>query len=151
MATETDNARNQAKAQLESIQEMLERLHHAQECSNRGCGEHNADYDADAYHDEEAAREAVQEDALSVVVRSGWTSPGDPLETAEYLILLCTGGPAVRIVGELWDGDSPDSAHLQYQDWGTPWTEYILDSYGYRTLLDYAVELLGIQEFYFGS
>jgi hypothetical protein len=38
-------------------------------------------------------------------------------------ILLGTGGPAVRIVGEL-DSTGPRTARLEVQDWFTPWTEY---------------------------
>lgn len=51
--------------------------------------------------DEDDVRRAIEEDALSVQVRSGWHSPGEKLEAAEYEVLLCTGGPAVRIVGAL--------------------------------------------------
>lgn len=71
------------------------------------------------------ARQAIEEDALSVEVRSDWHSPGASDETAkpaEYTILLCTGGPAVRIIGRLDDYCQPESAELQVQDWFTPWT-----------------------------
>lgn len=73
----------------------------------------------------EQAELAIHEDALSVEVRSGWyTLESDSDRSpAEYLILLATGGPAVRIVGELRQGE-PSSARLETQDWGTPWTEY---------------------------
>lgn len=73
--------------------------------------------------DEEAASEAIQEDPLSLEVRSGWTSMGSDLEAEEYCLLLSTGGPAVRIIGELNNGE-PTSAKLEVQDWWTPWTEY---------------------------
>lgn len=73
--------------------------------------------------DEDDARQRIQDDPLSVEVRSDWTAPGDPLEPSEFMILLCTGGPAVRIVGEL-DRGEPVRAWLEYQDWGTPWTQY---------------------------
>lgn len=71
--------------------------------------------------DEDAARQRIAEDALSVEVRSGWASPGEDLEAEEYCILLTTGGPAVRIIGKLEDGQ-PTDAILEVQDWGTPWT-----------------------------
>lgn len=76
--------------------------------------------------DEEDARQRIQEDPLSVKVRSDWASPGEPLEAGEFRILLCTGGPAVRIVGELDQYGTPcrGRAWLEYQDWGTPWTQY---------------------------
>jgi hypothetical protein len=42
---------------------------------------------------------------------------------AEFCILLCTGGPAVRIVGDLNRGE-PSNPRVEHQDWGTPWTEF---------------------------
>jgi len=73
--------------------------------------------------DEEDARQRIQEDPLSVEVRSDWASPGEELTAGEFRILLCTGGPAVQIRGELNRGE-PCRAWLEYQDWGTPWTHY---------------------------
>jgi hypothetical protein len=60
-----------------------------------------------------------------------------------YKILLCTGGPAVQIVGTLDGGNQPDSARLQYQDWCTEWTNYPLTDAEEETLMKYA------QQFYF--
>lgn len=91
---------------------------------------------------EDAARDRIQEDPLSVEVRSDWTTPGEELEASEFMILLCTGGPAVRIVGEL-DRGQPCRAWLEYQDWGTPWTQYFGASSD--TLCQYAAH------FYFGE
>ncbi len=73
--------------------------------------------------DEDDARQRISEDPLSVEVRSDWASPGEELTAGEFCILLCTGGPAVRIVGELNRGE-PCRAWLEYQDWGTPWTQW---------------------------
>lgn len=73
---------------------------------------------------EDDAREAIQNDPLEVMVRSDWTTPGEDLTPSEFMILLCTGGPAVRIMGELNQQGEPDRAWLEYQDWGTPWTRY---------------------------
>jgi hypothetical protein len=85
--------------------------------------------------DEDDARQVIQEDPLEVQVRSDWTNPGETLEAGEFMILLCTGGPAVRIVGELNRGE-PCRAWLEYQDWGTPWTQWFGDSSD--TLCEYA-------------
>jgi hypothetical protein len=74
--------------------------------------------------DQDEARQRIEEDALSVEVRSGWTTPGEEMEAEEFNILLTTGGPAVRIRGEL-DGSEPRRAWLEVQDWGKPWTEYV--------------------------
>ena len=74
--------------------------------------------------DDDEARDTILEDALSVEVRSGWHTPGDSSADNEYCILLSTGGPASRIVGDLNQWKEPASATLQVQDWGTPWTDY---------------------------
>lgn len=90
----------------------------------------------------EDAEQRIQEDPLSLEVRSGWTVIGEPLAAEEFNILLATGGPAVRIVGEL-SGDEPSRAWLEVQDWFTPWTQYFGASQ--EVLLTYA------RCFYFGS
>lgn len=94
---------------------------------------------------EEQARERIQEDALSVEVRSGWHSPGKSSSPEEFQILLATGGPAVRIVGELDQYGEPCRAWLEVQDWFTPWTEYHGENADQGTLLRYA------SCFYFGE
>ena len=92
--------------------------------------------------DEEDARNRIQEDALSVEVRSGWDIVGGDLSAAEFRIVLCTGGPHVEIMGEL-DNGQPYRAWIQYQDWGTPMTQFF--DVEESTLLAYC------QEFYFES
>lgn len=92
--------------------------------------------------DEEDARQRIQEDPLEVQVRSDWANPGETLEVGEFMILLCTGGPAVRIVGEMNRGE-PCRAWLEYQDWGTPWTQWSGAKSG--TLCEYAAN------FFFGE
>jgi hypothetical protein len=94
--------------------------------------------------DEDDARQRIQDDPLSVQIRSGWYSPGETLEPGEFEILLCTGGPAVRIIGELGAYNEPSRAWLEFQDWGTSWTSYYEEGIG-ATLLEYA------QHFYFGE
>ena len=129
MATTTDQERaeSQARAQLESIIEMVSALNTQD----------------DGFVQEEA-RQAIQDDPLSVEVRSGWTVVGAPLEATEYFILLCWGGPAVRIIGTL-DREEPADAKLEYQDWGISWTAYPTTSEDDAALLEYA------RQFYFGS
>ena len=144
--TMTDTAQDQARAQFESVAAMVARLEHSQECNERNGGEcditdavicdalgvyisdpdgHVTDDEWEDYHDPVHAAEAIDEHPLSVQVREGWHSPGDNLPPAEFEILLCTGGPAVRMRGTLLDPDSqPGNPRLEYQDWGTPWTEY---------------------------
>ncbi len=74
--------------------------------------------------DREDAEERIMEDPLEIKVRGDWRDQGFEDEgPVEFYILLTTGGPAVRIMGELQDGE-PHRAYLQTQDWGTPWTDY---------------------------
>jgi hypothetical protein len=92
---------------------------------------------------QDEARERIEQDALSVEVRSGWHEPSsEPQPAEEFKILLTTGGPAVQIRGEL-NGGEPDRAWLEVQDWGKPWTQYFKADQD--TLLAYA------RCFYFGE
>ena len=126
-----DRAKQQAKTQLASIVEMVEALRAAQDAE-----------DQDA---EDEARQAIQEDPLSVQVRGGWHSPSEASEDEEFEILLCTGGPACRIVGELGQWNEPETAQLEYQDWLTPWEEYPLSPEEEEVVLKYC------RCFYFGE
>ncbi|KRR21694.1 hypothetical protein [Bradyrhizobium retamae] len=112
MTTRNDGGLSQAIAQFHSIVEMVSALRFAEKAGNDRA--------------ENEARERINEDALSVEVRSGWYSPGNKEDSspAEYTILLCTGGPAVRIRGELSDYCEPESAFIEYQDWFTGWTRW---------------------------
>lgn len=92
----------------------------------------------------EDAEQRIQEDPLSVEVRSGWCANKEGMEAEEFCILLSTGGPATRIIGELDDNNEPHRATLQVQDWGTPWTDYY-ESDTSDILLTYA------RCFYFGE
>lgn len=143
---DNENARQQARAQLDSIIAMLARVDHCGDCNGEDC-ELSADemdgYSVEDYHDHEQAEDAIREDALSVEVRSGWHAPGEDGKDVEYNILLCTGGPAVRITGELNHFGEPDSARLEYQDWFTPWTEYVCRLAEKQVLVRYASYYLG--------
>lgn len=103
-----------ARAWFQNIKEMVARY----DASGEGdyCGD-------EPIH---AAEQDIPESPLSVLVRSGWYVPGQRDSTeakpAEYEILLSTGGPALRIVGDLSEHGEPETATLQWQDWGTPWT-----------------------------
>lgn len=124
-----ENAKEQAKAQFNDIKEMIEAL----DC---------AESDSNEYDD---AATTIYEKPLSVEVRSGWNSPGGEMKAEEFRILLCTGGPAVQIVGDLNQYGEPESAILEYQDWFQPWAEYCLDADEQDILLSFC------QQFYFGE
>lgn len=102
--------------------------------------------DAEDDDEQELAREAILEDALGVSVRSGWYNPygshGDKTP-AEYQLLLATGGPAVRIIGELNQYCEPETVRLEVQDWGTLWTTY--RGAEVDVLFEY------VRQFYFGE
>lgn len=107
------SARRQGQAQFDSIKEMVEALNAAHESEDVTSGAIDK------------AREAIQDDALSIQVRSGWYQPGasdEDRSPAEYEILLCTGGPACRIVGRLSEHGEPETAQMEVQDWFQPWT-----------------------------
>lgn len=80
--------------------------------------------------DYESAEQAIHESAFCVEVRSGWVAANEYDRTTgwpkpeEYRILLCSDGPAVQICGELSEHGEPKTAHLEVQDWFTPWTEF---------------------------
>ena len=92
---EKNNALEQAKAQFNSISEMISRLKRAKSDKAR-----------------EDAETAIHEDPLSVEVKK------------HYEILLCWGGPACRIIGKLDEHNEPETAEIQYQDWFTSWTTW---------------------------
>ena len=136
----TEQAADQARAQLKAI-----RIWHQayQFCDREGQDfdeqhsdvqsflKEEMDWEHDPDHDStrDAISEMVVEDALEVKVKSDWHALGENPELGEYMILLCTGGPAVRIVGEL-ESDQPMTAKLQSQSWFTPWTDYGME-YGH--------------------
>jgi hypothetical protein len=94
--------------------------------------------DGETFDDADALRERIYEMPLAVSVRSDWSTPHDTLTPGEYQILLTTGGPALRIVGDLTINGEPDTARLEYQDWGTPWTAYALAQAEEARALDFA-------------
>lgn len=112
-----EGARQQGQAQFDSIREMVEALQTAEDGNV-------VENDRGEEQDAESCRTRIHEDALSVEVRSGWYAPGAQgadTKPAEYRILLCTGGPAVQITGELSEHGEPETARLEVQDWFTPW------------------------------
>ena len=102
--SEEDRAQQQAVAQFNHIRDLVNGLN---------AGDDNC-------------MDAIHASAIEVSVRGGWHEPGSEHKVgehkaSEYRILLCTGGPAVRITGQLSLHCEPDTASLEYQDWFTPW------------------------------
>ena len=136
--TETDHAKQNAASWLESIVGMIAAMDKAEEERDESTFEGET-FDADGW------RERIQECPLSIQVRAGWHTPGENAEDEEFNILLSTGGPALRIVGDLDQHGQPERPRLQFQDWGTPWTDYGTDADQ-----DEALEKFCAQ-FYFGE
>lgn len=101
--------------------------------------------EAGIYADTDEARQAIQEHPLEIAVKSGWHAPGENGDDDEFMILLCTGGPAVRIVGELDQYKQPARAWIECQDWFINWQEWYGENFDADLLLQYC------QEFYFGE
>jgi len=153
MKTE-EHAREQAKGVLENIKALMERVHHAETCNGDDCpltereimkglgygyiGQKVDEDDIRLYHDMDAAVEEIYESPLSFEVRSDWETSGKDLVPMNYRLLMTTGGPAVKIAGSLNKGDIPETAELEYQDWGTPWTTYPLNSEELQAILEFA-------------
>ena len=104
----------------------------------------STDQDEDA---REQAERTIGEDPLCIDVRSGWQIIGETLVPSEFRILLCTGGPAVQIIGDLGEHNEPyGEAHIQYQDWFTPWSTLTGVSSDDQVALD-----TYCRQFYFGE
>jgi len=75
----------------------------------------------------EQMKESILNSALSVEFRSGWYSSPESiadLKPEEFKILLTWGGPALRVIGDLNQYKEPENIKMQYQDWGTYWTDF---------------------------
>jgi len=138
---ETNHAIRNATGHLESMAEAFEAI------AALEAGAESVKVDGYEYTDADAVRENLQQSALSVEVRDGWRNPGEKSEgnADEYRILLTCGGPALRLVGELSEHGEPETAVLEYQDWGTPWTAYETTEEQDDNLLEFA------RLFYFGE
>jgi hypothetical protein len=82
---------------------------------------HQHGFDGDNHQDvADDIEQTMREGVLDVQVRSGWQASDEHLEAAQFQILLTTGGPALRLIGDLEDGE-PSRSWFEIQDWGTPW------------------------------
>jgi len=131
---EKDHAVENAQGHLQSIRELVAKYNAS--VTNQG----GADYKTDAIDEE------FHEYPLSVQVREPWHNPGETgARPAEFEVLLTTGGPGLRIIGDLNEYGQPTSVALQIQDWGIPWTSMNLLRDDEATLLEFASHL------YFGD
>lgn len=150
---DSEHAQANARGWLGTIREQVAALEPV-ECETCGqwhaedpCAEIDDDLKGDSEDAlRESVRERIQESPLSVLTRSGWREPGsEPEAEEEYEILLSTGGPALRLRGELSEHGEPASVRMEWQDWGTSWTEHRL------TVDEEADVLTWCSAFYFGE
>jgi hypothetical protein len=93
---------------------------------------------------EEDARMRIDQDPLSIEVRSGWETLYEELKPREFRVILCTGGPHVELQGDLDSYQQPDSVRVIYACWGES-GEYFPDGEECYALLTYC------RQFYFGE
>jgi hypothetical protein len=124
-----------ANPELRSYQEAQAQLDEIQRLSNL----------LDADPDNDDLQEELRGLALCQDVRTDWQSIGQDLEPTQYRLLLCTGGPAVQVVGDLDEAGDPCTARLQRQDWLTPWEDVTLTEPEEEMLIWFA------QSFYWGN
>lgn len=69
------------------------------------------------------AEQMIWDAPLSIMLSGRWPVRREPVADG-FEILLSTGGPATRIIGDLDDHMQPYNCKLQAQDWFTPWETY---------------------------
>ena len=116
--TKTNHALNNAIGHMESMVEYFETGSYIEESNVTT---------QDQEEKLEEIRETILNSALSVEFRNGWYSDLYHLkgvtEPIEFKILLSWGGPSLRIIGEIEENFAVNPK-LQFQDWGTPWTDF---------------------------
>ena len=112
--TKTNHALNNAIGHIESMVEDFEKVTYL-ESLNVTTNEEEEKL--------EEIKESILNSALSIQFRSGWETHYENFKAKEFEILLSWGGPALRVIGEITDYGSKNPK-LQFQDWGTPWTDF---------------------------
>ena len=112
-----NHAFNNAKGHIESIVENFEKITFLESLNVTG---------PEDEEEIEQIKESINNSALSVEFRSGWSTNYNQLEIEEFKILLTWGGPALRVIGDLDQYKQAENVKLQFQDWGTYWTDYEL-------------------------
>jgi len=133
---EKNHALDNAIGHIESIVEDYERLSYL-ESLNPTTNEQEEEI--------EQTRESILNSALSIQVRSGWTSLNESFQPQEFNILLSWGGPSLRIIGDLNEYKEPENPVIQFQDWFTKWEDLKINSQQYDALVWYC------SQFYFGE
>ena len=133
------DAKNQAKAQVESIVSLIQYLAWDWD----GLADDEIPEDSE-YNCRDDVYQAIQEKPLSVEVRSGWESSFHSFTVDEFRILLCWGGPSVEIRGEIGLRGEPENVKVFYTDWDSS-GEYVLSDEEREAVTEFC------QQFYFGE
>ena|SRR5690606_20552527 len=133
------HAKNQAKAQVNSIVELIQYL----DWDWGGLAYDEIPEDCE-YSCREEVEQAIQETPISVEVRSGWTSSFHSFEAEEFRIVLCTGGPHVEIQGDIGLHGEPRDVKVIYADWAEK-GEYSLSVEEREAVTEFC------EQFYFGG
>jgi hypothetical protein len=122
-------AENHAIANAKAFAEYISTMYRAYKALETGA--ETVDVANETFTDFDEIRERVTERALSVEVRSDWQlwPPAVSCILTDYRITLTTGGPALRMEGALsaWCDrmtGAPETAKIQWMDWGVPWSDY---------------------------
>ena len=128
----SEESKRSAISTVEIASMLASRLEHTQWCSNPYCDELSAkevfeglniaysgsmepdEQDLEDYHKEELAREHIMEMPLDIELSQ------DIKDTKTYIILMGTGGPAVRIVAIKY-ADKKMEVFVEHQDWFEKW------------------------------
>ena len=102
-------------------------------------GAESVEVDGMTFCDSDTLWDTVLNTPLDVSVRSAWASVGTEFEVDEYQVLLSTGGPSLRIHGDLDSCGRAVNARLEWQDRGTGWRDEGVDIN--EDALDWFVEM----------
>lgn len=141
--SEQEDDRNDVSAARSYLESIVEYYALSQDIDD---GAETVEVDGETVPEDEF-QDFIQRNVLQVGIRdSGFWEPGGPPDPDEYMILLATGGPSVRVWGNIGVYGEPNSAEIQQQDWFTPWkTVYNTTDDEDEALLWYA------QQFYWGD
>ena len=86
----------------------------------------------------EAITEELRDEPLEI---TSCLETGDRLDPGTFELLLCTGGPAMRVVGRVNRYGEGCDAVVQWQDWFKPWTSFQATSGAQREALEWFCNL----------
>lgn len=125
----SDDSVAEGEVEREDIGEVRENL--VEHIAGKGIYPEHYGFQYNFNEDSDEAREQIMDDPLEITYRTGWLNHGEVCDgidkgnIEECCILLCTGGPAVRILCDVDHRGTLRRPIVQYQDWGTPWTELL--------------------------